>query len=262
MCEQAVVRTFAVANKSFTASGMPSSGPALPAWMRASLAFAIALARSGVSSTQALSTRAFSMAAISVSASSTAEKFFFFRPSRASANVSEFKSLTAFHYRFALIRRRWRGGRGCVRGRIAGKVRGIVGTRARKAGRRCGRQIVQRDQQSELTGDAHLLDHFWNQEEIVRALRRVLEHRLGVVAGRDHVVPLLHRHRRHRGHRLDALDVHLLQLLDEGEHGVELGAQVLHLAIGDGDACQMRDAADGVGAVSYTHLTLPTIYSV
>src|ERR1035437_1260364 len=95
------------------------------------------------------------MAKRCASASSTAEKLFFFSPSRACAKVSEFKSLTAFHYRFALIRRRWRGGWGCVRGRIAGKAHGVVGTRARKAGRRCGRQIIQRDQQSELTGDAH-----------------------------------------------------------------------------------------------------------
>ncbi len=58
---------------------------------------------------------------------------------------------------------------------------------------------------------------------------------------------LLHHHRRHRGHRLDARDVDLLQLLDEGEHGVELAAQVLDLVLGDGDARQMRDAADGIG---------------
>src|SRR5450631_370144 len=106
------------------------------------------------------------MAARCASVNSSAEKDFFFSPSRASASVSEFKSLTAFHYRFALIRRRWRGGRGCVRGRIAGKAHVIVGTRARKAGRRCGRQIVQRDHQSELTGDAHHSTTFGTKKKL------------------------------------------------------------------------------------------------
>src|SRR5664280_44879 len=93
MCEHAVVRTPSVQNRSLTASGMPSSGPALPAWMRASDAFAMARARSGVSSTNALSARAFSIARTCASANSTAEKSFFFSPSRAAANVSEVSSL-------------------------------------------------------------------------------------------------------------------------------------------------------------------------
>ena len=46
----------------------------------------------------------------------------------------------------------------------------------------------------------------------------------------------------------------LLQLLDEGEHGVELALQMLDLALGDGDARQMRDAADGIGVDGHENL--------
>src|SRR5882757_7728111 len=52
---ESYVRTPSVQNMSLIASGMPSSAPALPAWMRASEAFAMASARSGVSKTNALS---------------------------------------------------------------------------------------------------------------------------------------------------------------------------------------------------------------
>src|SRR5664279_2914897 len=253
MCEQAVVRTFAVANKSFTASGMPSSGWALPTAMRASQAFAMAKARSGVSSTKALSTRAFSMAARWASASSTAEKDFFFSPSRASASVSEFKSLTDFHYGFALIRRRWRGGRGCVRGRVAGKARGLL---AQDPLLRLRRQRVDHGPKVHFTGDAHLLDHLRNEKEMIFCRRRVLHDVLGDPAVGEDVLPLLHRHRRHRGHRLDALDVYLLQLLDEGQHGIELALQMRHLVLGHGDARQMRDAADGIGVDGHAFLRI------
>src|SRR5512144_1458863 len=55
MCEQAVVRTPLVANKSLMPRGMPSSGRATPLAMRASLSLAASSARSGVVSTKALS---------------------------------------------------------------------------------------------------------------------------------------------------------------------------------------------------------------
>jgi len=48
---QALVRTSLVQNMSLTAMGMPSSAPASPRAMRASLARAMASACSGVSST-------------------------------------------------------------------------------------------------------------------------------------------------------------------------------------------------------------------
>src|ERR1700682_1488650 len=152
MCEHAVERTPSVQNMSLMASGMPSSGPALPAAMRASEAFAIALARSGVSSTKALSARAFSIAATWASASSTAEKDFFFSPSRASAKVSEVSSLTASHEGFAIIcgRLGW-----C----LAVKAFRLF---AQDSLLRVERQRVDHVPKAYFAGDAHLLDHFWN----------------------------------------------------------------------------------------------------
>src|SRR5215470_17495332 len=94
MCEQAVERTPAVQNISLIASGMPSSGPALPCAMRTSEALAISVACSGVSRTNALSARAFSIAVRCAVANSLAEKDFFFSPSRASTRLSEVNSLT------------------------------------------------------------------------------------------------------------------------------------------------------------------------
>ena len=73
MCEHAVVRTPAVQNKSLMPSGTPSSGPPSPFASRASDARAMSRARSGVSSTKALSARAFAIAARCASASSVAE---------------------------------------------------------------------------------------------------------------------------------------------------------------------------------------------
>jgi hypothetical protein len=61
--------------------------------MLSSAAFAIARAWSGVSSTKALSERAASIAAKWASVSSRDVKDFFARPSRASAIVSEVKSV-------------------------------------------------------------------------------------------------------------------------------------------------------------------------
>src|SRR5262249_42086468 len=94
ICEQAVERASAVQNMSFTASGIPSSGPALPCARRASEAFAMSAAWSGVSSTNALSARAFSIEVWCAAVNSAAEKDFFFNPSRASAKVSDVSSLT------------------------------------------------------------------------------------------------------------------------------------------------------------------------
>src|SRR3569833_3748674 len=95
MREHAVVRVPLVQNRSLIASGMPSSGPASPLAMRASEAFAISAARSGVSRTYALSARAASTALTCAAASSAAENDFLRRPSRASARVSDVSSATA-----------------------------------------------------------------------------------------------------------------------------------------------------------------------
>src|SRR6476659_4196487 len=94
MCEQAVERMPVVQNMSLMASGMPSSGPALPCAMRASEALAISVVGAGFSRTNALSARAFSIAVRCAVANSPAEKDFFFKPSRASTRLSEVNSLT------------------------------------------------------------------------------------------------------------------------------------------------------------------------
>src|SRR6478736_4790458 len=141
---------------------MPSSGPALACAMRLSEALAMSAARSGVSSTKALSVRAFSIAVRCAADNSTAEKVFFFSPSRASAKVSEVSSLTA---------------------------------RARPS-------VVDR---------------------------------------------LFHCHRRNRCHGLDAINLELGKLLDKRKHRIELVAQMLDFVIGDRNAGEMCDAANGIG---------------
>src|SRR6266700_7388280 len=93
MREQAVVRTSRVANRFLMPSGRPSSGRACPAPSRASAAFAMARAWSGVSSTKALRPRAHSIAAMCASVSSLALKLLARNPSRACANVRPVRSL-------------------------------------------------------------------------------------------------------------------------------------------------------------------------
>ena len=108
MREHAVVRTSLVANMSLMPSARPSSGRASPARRRASAAAAIARACSGVSSTKALSSRAFSMAARCASASSTEENSRLRRRSRASASVRDVSSLIRPDYRRKTRQRRAR----------------------------------------------------------------------------------------------------------------------------------------------------------
>src|SRR5260370_5354628 len=88
---------------------------------------------------------------------------------------------------------------------------------------------------------------FRDQEELILGRRRVLENDRGISAFGHHVGALLHRHRRHRGHGFYAAHVDLGELLDEREDRVELGLQVLDFFVGDRDAGEMRDAADGRG---------------
>src|SRR6266567_7110008 len=91
--EHAVVRTSLVANRSLIPSGMPASGPPSPVAILASIARAMARARSGVSSTKALSARAASIAARCASVSSSEVKDLLARPFLASAIVSDVKSV-------------------------------------------------------------------------------------------------------------------------------------------------------------------------
>ncbi len=82
-----------VQNKSLMPSGRPSSGPPSPFANRASDARAMSRARSGVSSTKALSARAFSMAARCASASSSAENPFCATRRAPAPSVSAVRSL-------------------------------------------------------------------------------------------------------------------------------------------------------------------------
>src|SRR5882757_8568290 len=89
--------------------------------------------------------------------------------------------------------------------------------------------------------------HFRDDKEMVLAGRGVLHDVVGNPAVGHLVGALFHGHRGHRRHRVDAVHLDLGQLLDKGQNGVELAAEVLDLLVGDRDARQMRDAADGRG---------------
>ena len=78
-------------------------------------------------------------------------------------------------------------------------------------------------------------------------MRRIGQHGLGIAAVGHLVLAHFHRHWRHRGHRLDAGDIDFLQLLDEGQHGVQFALEMLDLVLGDRDAGETGDTADGCG---------------
>src|SRR5262245_66393733 len=92
-----------------------------------------------------------------------------------------------------------------------------------------------------------LFHHFRHHEEMVFGGGRVPHNIVGNAAVRDHVRAFLHLHGGDRCHGLDACDVDLRQLLHEGENGVEFPLQMLDLLLGDGDACEVRDAAASGG---------------
>src|SRR3954453_7318730 len=91
------------------------------------------------------------------------------------------------------------------------------------------------------------LDDLRHQEEVTFGRGRVGNDIVGDLAVIDQILPLLHLHRGDRGHGLHTLDIDLRELLDKGEHGVELALQMRNLALGNRNARQMRDAADGSG---------------
>ena len=70
---------------------------------------------------------------------------------------------------------------------------------------------------------------------------------LGIAAVGHHVLAHLQRHLRRAGQRLDAVDIHLVQLLDPAQDAVQLGLQRGQLRILDMDAGERGDAADGRG---------------
>src|SRR3954466_616486 len=92
-----------------------------------------------------------------------------------------------------------------------------------------------------------LLNNLRHQEEVAFGRGRVGNDIVGDLAVIDQILPLLHLHRGDRGHGLHTLDIDLRELLDKGEHGVEFALQMRNLALGNRNARQMRDAADGSG---------------
>jgi hypothetical protein len=90
-----------------------------------------------------------------------------------------------------------------------------------------------------------LFDHPRHEKVLAVRIRRVAQHRVGILAVIHHVGALFHRHRRHRGHGLDALDIDLLQLLHERQNGIDLATQVLDFVVRNRDPRQMRDTANG-----------------
>ena len=226
------------------------------------------------------------MAARCASASSTAENFFCFKPSRASARVSAVSSVIRPGCR---RKTRWRPAprRGLLRLALAvlrGRQSRSPGVqipsvtpaafRHARSPRTTAEEIILL-----LTGKAHRLtlipdrfrspgmvnvhSHhsttFGTRKKCPRVAGAFLTYRRDPAVGYD-VRALLHLHRRDRRHRLDPLDVDLGQLLDEGQDRVELAPQVLDLLLGDRDAGQMRDAADGGGVDGHPNFPADRIY--
>src|SRR4029078_10570405 len=240
MCEHAVERIPAVQNMSLMASGMPSSGPELPDAMRASDAFAISAARSGVSSTNALSGCAFSIAETCAAVSSPAEKDFFFSPSRASAKLNDVNSVTALAHPAFVAR---------AVPDLPRPLRSPARTKRPDDRPRCSfsrRFVPLRGRRPLPNIRAHkrctLLDHLRHQEEVIFAHRSILDDLLSDTAIGHHIGAFLHRHGGDRRHRFDPLDVHLAELLDEGKHGIQLTLEMVDLLLGHGDAGEVRDA--------------------
>src|SRR5579872_7404114 len=226
--EPAVVRTSLVANRSLMPSGMPASGPPSPLAILASASRAISRARSGVSSTNALSTRAASIAERCASVSSSAVKDLLARPWRACASVSDVKSViywgrgcrrtetrsyrwqdhrSAFHRapRLPLPAHRAPHPSPCRDRRPCPGApwhRDIPYRRGRPFHRRraCTSQVLV---------IRNLLDDLRHQKKVILGLRRIAHNVVDDFAIIDHVGPLLHLHRDHRGHRLDPFDVDL-----------------------------------------------------
>src|SRR5215470_9102219 len=105
---------------------------------------------------------------------------------------------------------------------------------------------------------AGLFHHLRYDEEIFLRRRSVLEDGVGNASVGDAVRALSHFYRNDRGHRLDTFDIDLRQLLDKGENGIELAAQMLNLVLGDRNARKLRDAAHGLGIDRHGNLLEPT----
>src|SRR5665213_1591462 len=222
--EHAVVRTPLVANRSLIPSGMPPSGPPSPLAILASASRAMARARSGVSSTKALSARAASIALRCASVSSSDVKDFAARPFLASASVSAVKSVI---YRPGCRRTvtascRWpdrRAGERPCRPPRAGRERHPSPCRDRRPcpaapsrrdssyrprrpfhRRRAGTSYIPSRKLlvgriSQRWKSCDLFDDLRHQKEMVLGFRRIGDHLVRDLAVIDHVRALLHFHR-------------------------------------------------------------------
>src|ERR1700733_14921261 len=271
MCEQAVVRTPAVQNKSLIPTGKPSSGPPSPFPSRSSEARAIVRACSGVSNTKAFSARAFSMAARCASASSSAENSLLRSASRACASESAVSSFIRLWDRrrktdcsppaLANLHRPWRSplAPACPTRTAPAKTEPGKPKTARRPppDRQASTSPGCRDKRARwrpVRRRGTSFHHFWHDEEVIIVRRRVGDDVIGNTAVVDHIFPHLHRHRRHRGHRLHPLDIAHAEFLDEGQDGVKLAAKILLLVLGDRDPRQMRNTADGIGIDGHLQL--------
>src|ERR1700734_243784 len=275
MCEHAVVRTPSVQNKSLMPSGKPSSGPPCPFASRASDARAMSRARSGVSSTKALSARASAMAARCASASSIAENSLLRRPSRACASVSAVRSVIRWSDRHtkmgfwpqALVP--YQAPQASARPNRPAPATAASGNRQTafqlppdrrgsaipcSPDRRARWRLVHRP-------CTWLFHHLGDDEEVILMSRSVGDDGIRDAAVGHLILAHFHRHRRHRRHRFDAVDVDLGKLLDEGENRVELALKASHLVLGNGDPRQMRNAADRICVDSHKNLTADSNYA-
>src|SRR6266576_5169670 len=256
--EHAVVRTSLVANRSLIPKGMPASGPPSPLAILASTCRAMVLAWSGVGQTKALSARAASIAARWASVSSSDVKDLLARPVRASAMVSDVKSVI---YQPGCRRRvtascRWPGRRFCDlpccrlradRARHPSPYQGRRPCPAAPSRRDSSYRPHRPFHRRRADTSDFLFNDFRHQKEMIFAGRRVPDHVVGDVAIIDHVGAFFHLHRRHRGHRFDAVDIDLAQLLDEGQHRIQLALQMRNFGVCDRDPRKMRDTANGGG---------------
>src|SRR3954451_17479305 len=216
--------------------------------------------------TKALSARAASIALRCASISSSDVKDLFARPSRASASVSDVKSVISQPdcRRTETASCHWPGRRAWPchlpcrrpRARLARHRQPCRDRRPypaapwrRDSSYRPDRPFHRRRAGTSVSRLAkkNLFDDFRHQKEMVFGGRRVLDYVLGNLAVIDDVRALLHFHRHDRSHGFDAFDIYLPQLLDERQHGVQLALQVRNLGFSNGNPREMRDTANGGG---------------
>src|SRR5580700_4151154 len=275
MCEQAVVRTAVVQNKSLMPSGRPSKTPPCPFASRSSELPAILRASSGVSSTKALSARARSMAARCASVSSPAENCLARRPSRACASVSAVRSLIRWsdrHTKTGFWPHAFAPHRALpasARPNRPASATAAPGNRQTAfpppRGRRGSAIPCFRDKRARWRlvrrRGTWLFHHLRDDKEMILMGRRILDDGVRDAAVGHLILAHFHRHRCNRCHRLDACDVDPAELFDEGQNRVELALKAGHLVLGNSDPRQMCNAADRVCVDSHKNLIADSNYA-